>query len=194
MIVRDLISAGAAVNASDTDETTALMRASVYGHDVIVRDLISAGADMNRIDDEGYTALIYAVNEDKSVCVARLLMEGADDTIVDHDGMTAFQLAVSNGRPYGVADAWEGMKGGMCESKVDAVLSSAIAAASGSGTPLSSNPNPPPPPPLAAFFGEGGVHASFLMMEGIMSFLTGPLDPRFVGGGGGIDSDDEQGD
>ena len=83
---------------------------------------------MNIRNINGWTPLIYAVLNDKRRCVARLLMEGADDSIVGDDGSTAFDYAVSDNRPYGVLDAWEGMKARVSESDIMMALRCALAA------------------------------------------------------------------
>ena len=65
------------------------------------------------------------------------------------------------------------MKRRMTPSKLDAVLLSAITAPA----PITSNPAAAAPP-LAEFVHE--VLDGLNMMADIMSFLSGPMDPRFT--------------
>ncbi len=83
---------------------------------------------MNVRSNSGETPLMYAVVFDDRRCVARLLMEGADDSIVDIHGRAAFYYAVTDRRPYGVLDAWEGMKARVSESDIMMALRCALAA------------------------------------------------------------------
>ncbi len=53
---------------------------------------------------------------------------GADDPNVDEEGWAASDMAVSNNRPYGVLDAWEGMKARVSESDIMIALRCALAA------------------------------------------------------------------
>ena len=116
-------------------------------------------------DCKGWTALMLVVEEDRRSIVALLLMEGASD-----DGDEAFNLAVEMNRPYGNRDAWESMKGRMTSSQIKTVLSSAVAA---STAPLVATPTTP----LHNFFHK---REALNMMERIVSFFQGPMDPRFI--------------
>jgi uncharacterized protein len=58
--LRQLLAAGADVNAIDARGKTALMVASCRGHTEIVTALIAAGAEVNARDSDSNTALIYA--------------------------------------------------------------------------------------------------------------------------------------
>ena len=166
------------------------MTASSKGHGGIVQALLVAGADINISNVHGYTALHYAVYSNHSVCVARLLMEGADDTIIDDDNETAFQIAVGLNRPYAVRDAWEGMKGRLCESKLKIILSSVLIAANNQQTvpvPVIDNPTSP----LTNFFHKDG---SLNVLESVLRHLCGPMDPRFEEADDDDEDDDEDDD
>jgi len=171
------INNGAALDSRVRGGPTALMMAASNGKEKVLKQLISAGADLNVRSNNGNTALMRAVFYDRRSCLAQLLMERADDTIVNEDGETAFQMAVRKNRPYGVVDAWEGMKArNMNASKFFTVLNSAKAA---SAAPVSDDTTP-----LAAF--SHVVPDAMEMMGDIMSFVTGPtsfdadMDPRFI--------------
>lgn len=58
--VRELLAAGADVNATDPRKTTALMMAAGYGDTAIVNVLLSCGADKKRVNAKGETALDLA--------------------------------------------------------------------------------------------------------------------------------------
>ena len=75
--VRNLISAGADVNAKDEDGETALMIAADDGHTAIVQALIAAGADVNARDDEGESALDKARDERRRSTIDALRAAGA---------------------------------------------------------------------------------------------------------------------
>ena len=83
---------------------------------------------INVRNNYGDTALMRAVFCDLTSCVAQLLMERADDTIVNNRGETAFQRAARLDRPYGVEDAWEGMKARVSDTQVKMALRCALAA------------------------------------------------------------------
>ena len=59
-IIRDLLDAGADINARDNKGKTALMFATVNGYQLVVQTLVDSGADVNSLDKEGNTALIMA--------------------------------------------------------------------------------------------------------------------------------------
>ena len=116
--------------------------------------------------------------------MARLLMEGADDTIVDNEGMTAFDYAVHRNRPYGVLDAWEGMKARVSESYIMMALRCALAARNAPAVER-------PTTLLQNFFQRLSIAETSKIMMQIVSLWTGwdpasgadydaDMDPRFI--------------
>ena len=177
LIVQFLISHGATLDCVSTAGFTALAEAAFNGHESILGYLIDAGANLNISNAIGRTPLMWAVLQDHRSCVARLLMEGADDTLMDESGSTAFDMAVRRNRPYAVRELWEEMKkAGLSDSKMDAVLGSAIITNAVAPSPMTDDSSP-----LAAFIHQ--VPEAMLMMEGIMTFLhrgAATTDPRIV--------------
>ncbi|WP_245261514.1 ankyrin repeat domain-containing protein [Hyphomicrobium sp. 802] len=94
-IVRNLIAAGARIDAQNTDGNTALWLACVGGHLNIIDMLADAGVDINNRNDNGATALMYASSASKADVVARLLEKGADITAETLDGFTAIDMAAT---------------------------------------------------------------------------------------------------
>jgi Ankyrin repeats (3 copies)/Putative peptidoglycan binding domain len=66
-IVRELIHAGADVNAADADGKTPLMMAAMQGWDGVVRELLEAGAAVNARDQYGRLAIDYAAPTDGAI-------------------------------------------------------------------------------------------------------------------------------
>ena len=84
--VRRVLKEGAAMDAADEADDTALIYAANDGHEAVVRALLEAGAAPNKRDINGWTALHFA----DSVSVARLLLEaGADASLRTNGGETA---------------------------------------------------------------------------------------------------------
>lgn len=178
LIVQFLISHKATLDCVSTAGFTALAEAAFNGHESILGYLIDAGANLNISNAIGRTPLMWAVLQDHRSCVARLLMEGADDTLMDESGATPFDMAVRRNRPYAVRELWEEMKkAGMSDSKMDAVLGSAIVINAVAPSPMTDDSSP-----LAAFIHQ--VPESMIMMQGIMSFLhrgaEAATDPRIL--------------
>jgi hypothetical protein len=182
-IVHFLVSNGAGVDRRDEYGCTAMYHAASRG-DEILRYLIGAGADMNIRDNDGYTPLMFAVIDDNRRCVARLLMEGADDTILDNHGRTAFDMAVRYYRPYGVLDAWEGMKARVSESYIMMALRCALAARNAPAVER-------PTTLLQNFFQRLSIAETSKIMMQIVSLWCGwdpasgadydaDMDPRFI--------------
>ncbi|KAL3108581.1 hypothetical protein niasHT_015503 [Heterodera trifolii] len=73
LILRNLILAGAEINARNASGQTALAIAAMHGHDEICRALLENGADPNIANDDGNNALHAAVSRG-SVKVIRLLL------------------------------------------------------------------------------------------------------------------------
>ena len=66
--------AGSDPNKGSDDGRTALMAASVFGHDLCARALLEAGSDPNKAKDNGFTALMLASQNGHDQC-ARALLE-----------------------------------------------------------------------------------------------------------------------
>ena len=127
---------------------------------------------------------MWAVQNDKRRCVARLLMEGADDCIVNNRGRTAFDMAVQENRPYGVLDAWEGMKARVSESDIMMALRCALAARNAPAVER-------PTTLLQNFFQRLSIAETSKIMMQIVSLWCGwdpasgadydaDMDPRFI--------------
>lgn len=101
--IKQLLAAGAEVDARDNGRETALMAAAWNGHADCVRLLLEAGADVNARDIDGRTPLIihnYSVvmtAEDAAQVCGLLLKAGAKIDACNHEGKTALMEAASCG-------------------------------------------------------------------------------------------------
>ncbi len=84
--VRELIKAGADVNAKTKDGETVLMWASFSGHVDTARELIKAGADLNAKQKDGETVLMMAAGEGHTDTTKELIKAGADVNAKTKDG------------------------------------------------------------------------------------------------------------
>ncbi len=98
-IVRQLLEAGADINATNDFGVTALIWAATKGHSDIVRQLLEAGADINAkdIDNDGDTALINAAQKGHSDIIRQLLEASADINATNDYGVTALRVALQRG-------------------------------------------------------------------------------------------------
>ena len=103
-VVRELLSAGAAVNASTVTGNAALHLASKNGHAEVVRELLAAGATVGlACVSDGKTALHLAAlhsagDSNRGEAVLRELLARAEAATValrDHSGRTALDIAAS---------------------------------------------------------------------------------------------------
>lgn len=94
--VRQLLSSGAGVNASDRRGFTPLMWASAGGNVELVRLLVEAGAAVDRGAHDGTSALMLASGNGFTDIVRALLGRGADVTAASR-GVKARQLALARG-------------------------------------------------------------------------------------------------
>lgn len=78
-----LVAADTNPNTQNMRYVTALMWATVIGHDEIVRCLLKNGADTNIRDNDQRTSLHWAYIDDRPEIAELLLMYGADTTVKD---------------------------------------------------------------------------------------------------------------
>jgi ankyrin repeat protein len=91
--VQELLRAGADVNTTDADGTTALMHSVIESDVTMMKLLLDSGAEVNARNSQGSTALMYAaVSLDKT----RLLLDrGADVNVKGKGGATPMSVAVT---------------------------------------------------------------------------------------------------
>ena len=106
--IRDLISAGALIEAKDIHGRTPLHWAASQGYshfvdnqtvveEDVVKVLIEAGANVNAIDSMGRTPLHYAAEMGYETITLALLHAGADIQYRDSNGFRAIDRARDNG-------------------------------------------------------------------------------------------------
>ncbi|XP_076782058.1 uncharacterized protein LOC143439615 isoform X2 [Arvicanthis niloticus] len=81
------------IDLRDSDNCTALIKATQYGHEGCALILLDHGADPNPKDNHGNTALHYAVWQNKTSMVNILLEHHADICIRNEDNFTPYTLA-----------------------------------------------------------------------------------------------------
>ena len=91
-MVRQLIAAGARLDARNGDGGNALWLACVGDHPDIIDILVDAGVGIDNRNDNGATCLMYAASSGKPDCIARLLARGADASYETPDGFSALDL------------------------------------------------------------------------------------------------------
>jgi len=91
-VVRQLIAAGARLDARNGDGGNALWLACVGSHLDIIDILADAGVDIDNRNDNGATCLMYAASSGKPDVIARLLARGADTRYETLDGFSALDL------------------------------------------------------------------------------------------------------
>ena len=91
-IVRQLIAAGARLDARNGDGGNALWLACVGNHPDIIDILVDAGVNIDNRNDNGATCLMYAASSGKPDVIARLLARGADTKYETPDGFSALDL------------------------------------------------------------------------------------------------------
>ena len=94
--VKELLEAGADVNAKDIWGNTALMGATKEGHEDIVQLLLDRGADVNSIAGENETALWIAAAYGHPQIARILLGHGAEVNARTRGGSTALAVAQEN--------------------------------------------------------------------------------------------------
>ncbi|XP_076782056.1 uncharacterized protein LOC143439613 [Arvicanthis niloticus] len=81
------------IDLRDSDNCTALIKATQYGQEGCALILLDHGADPNAKDNHGNTALHYAVWQNKTTMVNILLEHHADICIRNEDNFTPYTLA-----------------------------------------------------------------------------------------------------
>jgi ankyrin repeat protein len=94
--IKKILKNGANPN-TQTNDTSALIYASIYGYEKIVRALIKAGADVDILNKFSLTALHYASRENKIKIVRGLLKANANINIKSTFGNTALIFSSGNG-------------------------------------------------------------------------------------------------
>ncbi|MGO9674169.1 MAG: ankyrin repeat domain-containing protein [Methylocella sp.] len=94
-IVRNLLGAGARLDARNADGNNALWLACVGAHPDAMEALIEAGVDIDNQNDNGATPLMYAASTGKAAIVERLLLAGADTALETLDGFSALDMAAT---------------------------------------------------------------------------------------------------
>jgi ankyrin repeat protein len=98
--IRELIDAGADVNAKDALDRTPLHLAAFHGRTEIIDLLIAHGADVNARDLTATSPLHAAVVAGKQGEAVRMLLDrGADLHAINEEGQSALHLAAATGQP-----------------------------------------------------------------------------------------------
>ncbi len=97
--VSRLLKSGASPNSKGLFNTTALMRASLKGHESITRSLLESGADVHAKDIGGTTALHFASRAGNRKIAELLLRYGASPDVLDNEGYTPLKRAVMAQHP-----------------------------------------------------------------------------------------------
>lgn len=95
---RQLIEAGADVNAKDEASYTPLHRAADVGSLELAQLLLDHHADVGAVDKDGNTALHIAAAKGRRKTIELLVKQGAKTEAANNDGDTPLHLAVQEGR------------------------------------------------------------------------------------------------
>lgn len=96
--VRELISAGAAVNEPQRDGSTAVLWAAYQSDPDMLKALIDAGADVDAANQLGVTPLLQAARTGDAPVIRVLLDGGADIEAATREGETPLMAAARTGR------------------------------------------------------------------------------------------------
>lgn len=102
-LAKQLLAAGASVEASNRFGVTALGQAARSGHLDMVDFLLAQGAAIDARNVAGSTPLYVAAESNKSAVVKRLLEKGADPNLPGRGGVTPLAAAAFNGNDQVVA-------------------------------------------------------------------------------------------
>lgn len=95
--VKNLISAGADINAKSPASFTPLMTAILEGHTEIAKFLIEKGADVNAKFKDFRTPLMFAAQKGDTEIAKLLILKGADVNAKSDQGETALSIAEKAG-------------------------------------------------------------------------------------------------
>lgn len=87
--INDILNAKADINASDSDEWTALMVAADNNYGALASFLLAKGAYIDAQNKNGTTPLMFAAANNSENLINMLLKKGADVTLEDNKGKTA---------------------------------------------------------------------------------------------------------
>lgn len=92
---RELIEAGADLNAKDVYGSTPLIVAATFGKTDVAKALIDAGADLSVANNEGSTPLHVAAFFGRTEIVEALLAKGANKFLRNDSGLTALETVAA---------------------------------------------------------------------------------------------------
>ena len=93
---RELLAAGADVNALDGSGWAPLHSALRYGHALIAEALLERGASLTLADSDDWTPLMFATRYGHPALAKRMIESGANPNAAAKDGWTPLMLAVRN--------------------------------------------------------------------------------------------------
>ena len=133
LCVRELLAAGAKINAQDSEGKTPLAiavfeenQSSLTGEFPIIQTLLEFGCDVNLGDKQGSTPLMQASRFCLPIVVRILLDAGADPTLADHEGRTAMQYAEERTNSASLNDSGDEIAD-MCRQRAGIMASLALA-------------------------------------------------------------------
>lgn len=131
-VIRFLVESGAAVDAGDSDKSTALQVAALRGHPACVKYLIDQGADLAFQDNNGSWSMSFAMVGANQEVIGLLITAGAPLDLQSANGLTLLHWAAMRGQEDFLKDLIEG---GADVNQVDDWERSALWMAAAHGTP-----------------------------------------------------------